>query len=191
MPAARKRPGRSRTKTNVLAHREMLRPGSRSQHGFQTRRLSVDFIVDGRSLLETLDGQQRTRSDLMGCLVAGYPEANAATRLRLLGRRKPGSPEGRVLLYICPECGDVGCGAYGARVQRRGGRVIWRDFARESAGDTIRGDPRVAFTFDARAYAAAITAATAAFSAAPEARAGAVRTSRTSRAPSSSRRRAG
>jgi hypothetical protein len=166
---------------NVLTFRVMLRAGEKSKSGFRTRRVSVDFAVDGESLLEILDRPFLTKSDLMGGLVEGYPDANAATAARLLGRRRPDSPEGRVLLYICPECGDVGCGAFGARIERRGGAVVGRDFAHESAGDTFRSDARLKFTFDARAYRAAIAEATARFST----------TSRTRRKKSASPRRAG
>jgi hypothetical protein len=148
-------------KPNVLSHRELVRSGERDKSGFRTGRLSVDFIVDGRSLLETLDRKLRRKSDLMGCFVAGYPDANKAAQARLVTRRKPNSPEGRVLLYICPECGDVGCGAYAARVERRGDHFRWGDFAYESAGDTLPIKASPAFLFEARAYRSVIAAAAA------------------------------
>ena len=119
-------------------------------------------IADRCDLLDRLG---RSKSDMMGCLVKGYPDANAATRARLIAKAKPDSPEGRVLLYICPECGDVGCGAYAARIRRAGARVVWTDFARESAGETFRIGTPVPFVFDARAYTDVITEATAHFSA--------------------------
>ncbi len=35
---------------------------------------------------------------------------------------------GRTALYICPECGDLGCGAVTLLVQREAGLIIWKDF---------------------------------------------------------------
>jgi hypothetical protein len=157
--------------TNTLDYRELFRAGERTKGGFRTERLSIDFVVDGKSLLETLDRLMRFKSDMMSCLVKGYPEVNAVNQARLLTKRKANSPEGRVLLYICPECGDVGCGAYGARVLRRGDRFVWRDFAYESAGETTRIAVRAPFVFDASAYRAVIAAATAHVSAAARRRA--------------------
>jgi hypothetical protein len=39
---------------------------------------------------------------------------------------------GRVMLYVCPECGfDIGCGAITAVVEDLDGTVVWRDFGFE------------------------------------------------------------
>lgn len=151
-------------KLSVLAFREIVRPATQMAGGFQTGRRSVDFMVDGKSLLEMLDRASRFKSDLMGCLVSGFPDANTDARARLLTEGKPDSPDGRVLLYICPECGDVGCGAYGARIERQDETIIWRDFAHESAGETV---PIVLppFVFESRPYRDVIAAATAQLSA--------------------------
>ena len=50
----------------------------------------------------------------------------------LLQRRKPSLSTGRYQLYICPECGDIGCGAVTARVEREGEFIVWRDFGFEN-----------------------------------------------------------
>jgi len=168
-PVADKRPRRARPKLNVLSCGETLRPGEKTKSGFRTRRLSVDFVVDGRSLRDILDGRLRFKSDLMGCLVEGHPDYNARVRARLLAKRNPDSPAGRVLLYVCPECGDVGCGAYGVRIRRRGDRFVWSDFGFESFEKPIRISG-VRFTFDARAYRDVVSAAATRFSVAPRAR---------------------
>lgn len=54
---------------------------------------------------------------------------------RLLGRLAPDLPSARVALYVCPECGDLGCGAVGALVERVAGKVVWRSFALENNYD--------------------------------------------------------
>ena len=54
---------------------------------------------------------------------------------RLLGRCAPDLPSTRVALYVCPECGDLGCGAVGVVVERAEGTVVWRSFAYENNYD--------------------------------------------------------
>jgi hypothetical protein len=39
------------------------------------------------------------------------------------------------LLYVRPECGDVGCGAIAVRISRSGDVILRRDFARENGRD--------------------------------------------------------
>lgn len=51
---------------------------------------------------------------------------------QLLLRAPPAFESGRVPLYICPECADLGCGAVTARVSREGEYVIWSDFHHEA-----------------------------------------------------------
>lgn len=55
----------------------------------------------------------------------------------LLGRPGRQLSSGRVPLYVCSQCGDLGCGAFAVRVEREvgtsGGRVVtWSDFAWET-----------------------------------------------------------
>jgi hypothetical protein len=38
-------------------------------------------------------------------------------------------------LYVCPECGDLGCGALTAKVGRDGDYIVWSDFAFETGLD--------------------------------------------------------
>jgi hypothetical protein len=94
--------------------------------------MSIDFLVDGESLLQTLVRLGGGHSDFMGCFVKGYPEQNGKCVDKLLAHAKPDTENGRVLLYICPECGDVGCGAYAARVTKTDEYYIWSDFAYEN-----------------------------------------------------------
>jgi hypothetical protein len=46
------------------------------------------------------------------------------------GARRP--PGDRVSLYVCPECGDVGCGAVTLKVEFAVEEVIWSDFGYEN-----------------------------------------------------------
>lgn len=65
-------------------------------------------------------------------LVHGFPKQNAQAVERFTCAASPDSESGRILLYICPECGDIGCGAYSAFIEHGGGTYVWRDFAYEN-----------------------------------------------------------
>jgi hypothetical protein len=111
---------------NRLELRPHHRAGGRRGGTTTTERWSWDFVIDGQSLLERLGG-----GDVMGALGVWEPEIEAAIGLRLLGQAAPDLPPDRVALYVCPECGDLSCGAITASVRREDDRVIWRDFAWE------------------------------------------------------------
>ena len=117
--------------------------------GGRTQRDSLDFIVDGRPLSE-LAGDQ------VSCLGWFVPEENAQAARRLLLEEPADLPNNRRTLYVCPECGDIGCGAVSLVVERAGDKIIWRDFGYENgyegvihAEDFEGVGP---FTFDCAAY---------------------------------------
>lgn len=93
----------------------------------QTERDYLDFIVNGNSLIEILEP-----SDLIGCLGWGRPEIEKHTIAQLLTKELPEPESGRVPIYICPECGDLGCGAVTARICEEAESYIWSDFAFEN-----------------------------------------------------------
>ncbi len=125
-----------------------------------TPRASADFHIDGESLLCILARENGGHSDFMGAIVQGHPnsQASVASQLRLQSTSSPDS--GRVLLYICPECGDIGCGAYSAKVSRDQGTYTWGDFTYENGYEDPRPLEMVGpFAFDACQYEAAIASA--------------------------------
>ena len=91
-----------------------------------SRREYLDFVVDGRSLQDAL-----REPDLIGCLGWWVPQAEAEHRQRLTGVAAPDSATGRVSLYVCPECGDLACGAVTARITCPPGEIVWSDFCFE------------------------------------------------------------
>ena len=44
------------------------------------------------------------------------------------------------MIYVCPECGDIGCGAITAQVEESDGFMIWRDFGYENNYDPSTPD---------------------------------------------------
>lgn len=93
--------------------------------GYQVHRDFVDFIVDGRPLLFQLSDL-----DAVSPLASDVPPAifTAQVRSLLLESEAP-LPDGRYVVYGCPECEDLACGAVTAVIERDGDDYIWRDFA--------------------------------------------------------------
>ncbi|MEU6372964.1 oxidoreductase [Streptomyces sp. NPDC046909] len=92
---------------------------------FQVHRDFVDFIVDGRPLLFQLSDL-----DAVSPLASDVPPAifTAQVRSLLLETDAP-LPGGRFVIYGCPECEDLACGAVTAVIEKEHGDFIWRDFA--------------------------------------------------------------
>ncbi|WP_328751940.1 oxidoreductase [Streptomyces sp. NBC_00285] len=92
---------------------------------FQIHRDFVDFIVDGRPLLFQLSDL-----DAVSPLASDVPPAIFTAQVRsLLGETDAPLPGGRYVIYGCPECEDLACGAVTAVIEREGDDFIWREFA--------------------------------------------------------------
>jgi hypothetical protein len=136
-----------------------LRWADRRVEEMQTPRRFLDFIVDGKSLHERLGCPDAVT--LLGWL---RPPQHLEVVDQLLLLTPSELAEGRRELYVCPECGDVGCGAVTAVVLQQDEKVLWADFAHYVPwSDT--GDPQIVredyeaigpFAFDAEAYAATL-----------------------------------
>jgi hypothetical protein len=92
---------------------------------YQVHRDFVDFIVDGRPLLFQLSDL-----DAVSPLASDVPPAifTAQVRSLLLEADAP-LPGGRYVIYGCPDCEDLACGAVTALIDQDGDDYIWRDFA--------------------------------------------------------------
>ena len=94
----------------------------------------LDFVIDGQSLgnIFSAIGQGSTAGDLIGCLgwAANRPYEDDLIR-RLLLKEASELETGRFLLYVCPECGDVGCGAVTATIDETPEAIVWKDFGHE------------------------------------------------------------
>ncbi|WP_370422641.1 oxidoreductase [Streptomyces sp. QH1-20] len=93
--------------------------------GYQAHRDFLDFIVDGRPLLARL-----ADLDAVSPLAADLgPSIFTAHVRRLLLDADPPLADGRYVLYGCPECEGLACGAVTAVIERDGPDIVWRDFA--------------------------------------------------------------
>jgi hypothetical protein len=102
----------------------LWRPGDRHPDGSGTTEVwSWDFVVDGTSL--------RTRwqdRDIAGVLGWGRADVQRGSVAKLLRDAEPDFPPNRVAIFVCPECGDLGCGAVTVAVQRDVSAITWSDF---------------------------------------------------------------
>ena len=93
--------------------------------GYQVHRDFVDFIVDGRPLLFQLSDL-----DAVSPLASDVPPAifTAQVQSLLLEAEAP-LDGGRYVIYGCPECQSLDCGAVTAVIEQDGDDYVWRDFA--------------------------------------------------------------
>jgi len=97
---------------------------------------------------------------MVSCLGWFVPEENAKAARRLLLEEAADLPDNRRTLYVCPECGDIGCGAVSLVVERVEDKIIWRDFGYENNYEEVvrtEGYENVGpFVFDRAEYEEAI-----------------------------------
>ncbi|CAM5455410.1 Oxidoreductase OS=Streptomyces tendae OX=1932 GN=GUR47_02535 PE=4 SV=1 [Streptomyces tendae] len=99
--------------------------GVHTDGDFQVHRDFMDFVVDGRPLLFRL-----CDLDAVSPLASDVPPAIFTAQVRgLLLETDAPLPGGRYVIYGCPECADLACGAVTAVILRDGDDFVWRDFA--------------------------------------------------------------
>ena len=114
-----------------------------------------DFHISGRPLVSRVE---RMGQDLVPVTGNFEGPIENALRGRLLDEGMGDLPSGRVALYVCPLCGDLGCGALAVRVVRDGPDIIWQDFAMEDDAQAVREIDRLGpFRFDFEQYKHALT----------------------------------
>jgi len=129
-----------------------LKPRQRPGGGGRTEKAFLDFVIDGRPLLDHLGSSD---SDFIGRLGWGPVQEHRQGIEHLLLKLPPDAPSGRVQLLICPECGDLGCGAFTGRIEKSDDCFVWRDFAFENDHEKVPVEtfPDVGpFHFEKRAY---------------------------------------
>lgn len=110
------------------------RPRKRGPDTIVTERYSVDFLVKGMSLFATTKAGER---DMAGCFWVAEHDAPIKTHNQELAeqftferpateiREMGGTIERhRVMLFVSPECGDLGCGAITANIAPDGNLVV-------------------------------------------------------------------
>ena len=117
-----------------------IRPGRKNVSrfgGFQTERRYLDFVIGERSLFDMLNAADQ---DLIGVLGWNGKETDLLTVEQLLLRRAAPFPDGRQMIFVCGECGDIGCGAIRADVCTEGDQIVWKNFGFENNYDEDMSD---------------------------------------------------
>jgi len=84
------------------------------------------FAINGRPLAELID-----IGDKICVLDLGNDQRTAYVK-QLLARVPSVFASGRVPLYVCSMCTDVGCGTISVRVDEVDGSIVWSDLAYEA-----------------------------------------------------------
>ena len=107
-----------------------FREGVRYANGaYKSERHFLDFVVDGQSLWERLG----KKHDMVSVFCAEYPLHETAKAVdRFLLKEGADLPNGRRSLFICAECGDLGCGAITLRIEKHEQTIIWNSFGYEN-----------------------------------------------------------
>ena len=130
-----------------MLHELHLREALHARSG----RRYLDYIVNGRSLTEWLQG-----GDYIPPLGWLSPERDLHFR-QMLMRKEPGDlPSGQVPLFVCVQCGQYDCGVMSVQIARQDRNIVWSSFGMETdEASSFRqsdGAGALTFTFDASAY---------------------------------------
>lgn len=112
----------------IILHKEQRKIGSN-----QTPREYFDFLIDGASLKSLLNYQNADLISPFGWGDKKY-QVQLIDEFRL--KNKPEITSGRTMVYICPECGDIYCGAITVKIHKEDDKIIWSDFAFEN-GESV------------------------------------------------------
>ncbi len=89
-----------------------------------------EFCINEKSLLELLPTQ-----DVVGIIGSFKPEFDKEAVSQLLLKENSVLNSGRIPIYICPECGDLGCGAITVSIEESADTYTWKDFGFENNYD--------------------------------------------------------
>jgi hypothetical protein len=142
-----------------------VRPGGGlDRRGARSDRHFLEFVVDDEPLGRVLGpflGYADLTEEYVPVLVSDWPTGIALEDVdRLLGAGSTLELAGRTALYVCAECGDLGCGAVTAIVNVEQRHVVWSGFGYqnnyEPFDDSAAFDGVDPFVFDRDQYSAAL-----------------------------------
>jgi hypothetical protein len=88
-----------------------------------------DFLVNGQSLYELLSAHS---FDLVGRFWQGDRAWNEESANIFLTKQSADLENGHTMLYVCPECGDIGCGAITVTIIKSDNSYSWTEFGYEN-----------------------------------------------------------
>ena len=89
-----------------------------------------DLIVDGNSLFDQFVDAESDLASSFGF----YNDAKLNIQIvnEFLKIQKSELESERTMLFVCRECGDIGCGAITVEIEKKDNSYIWKNFAREN-----------------------------------------------------------
>jgi hypothetical protein len=135
----------------------ILNRATRKVGANQTPRDYFDFFISGNSLKTILSIETADYITLFGWGTNQEYDRHILNVFRL--KEKSQLESGRVMIYVCPECGDIGCGAITATIRDFGDRIIWSDFGYENDYEGVQEiyDQVKPIEFDRKSYFAALS----------------------------------
>ncbi len=95
-----------------------------------SQRFYFDFIIDGKPLSELLGVKENGMIGVLGTSSHSNYEKEKISELLLEKETELGN--GRVIIYGCSECLDIGCGAITVKIEKIDNSIIWKEFAYEN-----------------------------------------------------------
>jgi hypothetical protein len=111
---------------NTLILQSKIRQGADNRH----ERRYLDFVISGQSLIDILGVNNLDLITPLGLDLFSHYEKELTEIIAT--KRRSNLESGRVMLYICPECGDIDCGAITTQIEVSENKIIWKDFAYEN-----------------------------------------------------------
>lgn len=96
-----------------------------------TERSYYDFIINENSLREIL------RTHLIGSFGWAMNNYDKELAKQFMGLQPSDLESVRYPLFVCPECGDIGCGMITMDIVFEQNQVIWKNFAYEKGYEPI------------------------------------------------------
>ncbi|MFT5599821.1 MAG: hypothetical protein ACI9N1_000047 [Flavobacteriales bacterium] len=90
-----------------------------------TGHLFVDFLVNNESLYEKFELDGTLRIGVLGWSSQEWETKNINI---FLSEIKPVLDNGRVELFVCSDCGDIGCGATTLKLTKTNNKIVWSEF---------------------------------------------------------------
>ena len=119
---------------DTIATANLFREGGSSGGATWQERRSVDFVINGQSLFSAAGAG---KLDMCGRFSAETEKWNheSARAFLLENKADEGLNAGRFMVFVCSECGDLGCGAITCEISRDGDCFVWQSFAYENGYD--------------------------------------------------------
>ena len=98
-------------------------------------RIFFDIIVDGKSLFDQFVGAESDLASIFGF----YNDSNLNIQIvdEFLTIKKSELESERIMLFVCRECGDIGCGAITVEIEKTENSYIWKNYAWDNGYEEI------------------------------------------------------